>query len=266
MTTPAARPRREAAAQQPKLKRKYQQEVLKRRISVLWLGNGPDAWFSGTIKDFSTVDGRHLIKYDDGDSKWHDLTREIATGTVRLEQAPKKPKPKPKQPKPMPPPPAAATAAGAAPPKHRPAAGPSRDRPAKRPRLKVRVKLPPDDLDGRDGDSDGGSEAGHSETAAASSLVLSSADAAGLAALALLGDDRTKATGEEDPPAQSSISHAPSHELRKFLSSHFGEGQARAGLTSCELGLVAAVVVLLHLDEQEGQVDPPPPGGGAAPL
>ena len=39
--------------------------------------------YTGRIVDYSMVNGQHLIKYDDGDQKWHDLAHEKAFGQLR---------------------------------------------------------------------------------------------------------------------------------------------------------------------------------------
>lgn len=51
----------------------YGPEVLKRRVKVWWAGD--KKWFSGIVKQFS-AEGKHLVAYDDGDIKWHNLGNE----------------------------------------------------------------------------------------------------------------------------------------------------------------------------------------------
>jgi hypothetical protein len=64
---------RSASLQKPACR--YGREVLKRRLKILWHETCGPVWFAGIVKDFS-IEERHLIKYDDGDTKWHDLTAE----------------------------------------------------------------------------------------------------------------------------------------------------------------------------------------------
>ena len=63
-------------------KRSYSRQVLGERVSLLWLGDGPESWYTGTIKDYSESSGKHLVRYDDGDSKWHFLDIEEAIGQL----------------------------------------------------------------------------------------------------------------------------------------------------------------------------------------
>ena len=45
----------------------YDSECRNARVEVLFDG---EAWYPGTIKEFSAVTEKHLIRYDDGDAKW----------------------------------------------------------------------------------------------------------------------------------------------------------------------------------------------------
>ena len=54
--------------------------VIGRRCSILWAGCSPPTWFKGTVRDFSSP--RHLVVYDDGELKWHDLAAEAAVGQL----------------------------------------------------------------------------------------------------------------------------------------------------------------------------------------
>ena len=60
------------------------------RLRVFWVGE--KRWFKGVVtKSTTDVDSIvvHQIKYDDGDTKWHNLGEEEATGQLRwLEEAP----------------------------------------------------------------------------------------------------------------------------------------------------------------------------------
>ena len=56
-----------------------------RHVSMLWAGDVPATWFRGTIKDYSPVTQEHLVRYNDGDNKWHSLSAEEAVGRIRWE-------------------------------------------------------------------------------------------------------------------------------------------------------------------------------------
>ena len=58
-------------------------ELVGKKCQVLWNDN---EWYTGRIVDYSMVNGQHLIKYDDGDQKWHDLAHEKAFGQLRKPQ------------------------------------------------------------------------------------------------------------------------------------------------------------------------------------
>ena len=45
--------------------------VLDRRIKLWWPGDS--AWYTGGIIRYAKKSGKHLVKYDDGDKKWHNL-------------------------------------------------------------------------------------------------------------------------------------------------------------------------------------------------
>ena len=66
-----------ATGQPPK---QYGPEVKGHRISVLW---DECAWYQGVVVQFSAIDDRHLVKYDDGDTKWHELGLEEAEGGIK---------------------------------------------------------------------------------------------------------------------------------------------------------------------------------------
>ena len=46
------------------------------RVRVHWTGCDPPEWFAGVVKDFNPGNNKHLIKYDDGEQKWHRLAEE----------------------------------------------------------------------------------------------------------------------------------------------------------------------------------------------
>ena len=58
-------------------------QAIGRRLSILWTGCTPPTWFTGEVRDFSSP--LHLIKYDDGETKWHDLAAELALGQLQWE-------------------------------------------------------------------------------------------------------------------------------------------------------------------------------------
>ena len=55
------------------------------RVSVWWKGDRGRPWYDGTIKEHDAIRGEHLIEYDDGDERWHDLTDEAAHGQLRCD-------------------------------------------------------------------------------------------------------------------------------------------------------------------------------------
>ena len=80
---PPPLPPRRRSLQEAQLQRSHAtpglgEAAIGRRCAVFWTGCSPPTWFSGTVRDFCSP--RHLIVYDDGDSKWHDLAAEIAIG------------------------------------------------------------------------------------------------------------------------------------------------------------------------------------------
>lgn len=50
------------------------QEVLGRRVKVFWKAD--QAWYKGSLCEYSAASGRHLCEYDDGDREWIDLAAE----------------------------------------------------------------------------------------------------------------------------------------------------------------------------------------------
>ena len=58
-------------------------QAVGRRLAVLWRGCVPPTWFHGVVRDFSV--GEHLVAYDDGETKWHNLTKEIALEQLQWE-------------------------------------------------------------------------------------------------------------------------------------------------------------------------------------
>ncbi len=43
-----------------------------------WYTDQGEAWCEGKVVDYSMATEMHLIRYDDGDSKWHALLEEQA--------------------------------------------------------------------------------------------------------------------------------------------------------------------------------------------
>ena len=62
---------------------KYDASVVGQRVEIRWTGEASQPWYVGTIADFSAVDERHYVKYDDGDVRWHNLTVEEDTQQLR---------------------------------------------------------------------------------------------------------------------------------------------------------------------------------------
>ena len=50
------------------------QELLGRRVRVFWTAD--QAWYKGSLCEYSAASGRHLCEYDDGDREWVDLAAE----------------------------------------------------------------------------------------------------------------------------------------------------------------------------------------------
>ena len=59
----------------------YGYDLQGRRISVWW--DGDSTWFHGNIVQFSGTEERHLVKYDDGETKWHDIAFEESQDYIK---------------------------------------------------------------------------------------------------------------------------------------------------------------------------------------
>ena len=57
----------------------YGDEVIRRRLRIWW--HGDSKWFSGQVNQYSSS-GEHLVVYEDGDVKWHDLGSEEFHGQL----------------------------------------------------------------------------------------------------------------------------------------------------------------------------------------
>ena len=49
-------------------------ELVGKRVRVFW--SADNAWFQGSLSNFSSSSGKHLCEYDDGDQEWLDLASE----------------------------------------------------------------------------------------------------------------------------------------------------------------------------------------------
>ena len=49
-------------------------ELVGRRVKVFW--SADNAWFHGSLSEFSRSSGKHLCEYDDGDQEWLNLSSE----------------------------------------------------------------------------------------------------------------------------------------------------------------------------------------------
>ena len=49
-------------------------ELVGKRVKVFW--SADNAWFHGSLSEFSRSSGKHLCEYDDGDQEWLDLPSE----------------------------------------------------------------------------------------------------------------------------------------------------------------------------------------------
>ena len=59
------------------------QAVGKRIEGVFLCEGGLLQWYGGLITEFSESDGEHLVVYDDGEQKWHNLAEGVAQQTLR---------------------------------------------------------------------------------------------------------------------------------------------------------------------------------------
>ena len=66
-----------------KTTRHFGPEVKGKRVSVLFDNS---KWYGGMIRDWSAIDDRHLVTYDDGETKWHSLADDEAAGMLRWEE------------------------------------------------------------------------------------------------------------------------------------------------------------------------------------
>ena len=75
----------------------YAREIVGERVSIRWTGDPGKPWYAGRIADFEPASCVHLVKYDDGDQRRHDITSEEANGQLRWlsAAAPEKRKSKP---------------------------------------------------------------------------------------------------------------------------------------------------------------------------
>ena len=58
-------------------------ELLGSRVSIRWLGDRGKPWYSGKIAEYYQSSGEHLVLYDDGEQKAHNLAGEEACGQLR---------------------------------------------------------------------------------------------------------------------------------------------------------------------------------------
>ena len=61
----------------------YAREIVGERVSIRWTGDPGEPWYASRIADFEPASCVHLVKYDDGDQRWHDITSEEANGQLR---------------------------------------------------------------------------------------------------------------------------------------------------------------------------------------
>jgi len=60
-------------------------EVVGSRLAIRWCGDQGKPWYSGRVAEWQPCDGTHLIAYDDGDQKAHNLADEESDGQLRWE-------------------------------------------------------------------------------------------------------------------------------------------------------------------------------------
>ena len=96
MIAPASEPAAEVTQQQQKEKTTRKSPVettpgrsrrtktddgfIGRRVEVLW---DDVNWYPGTVKQYIAATDKHLIVYDDGDQKQHNLEEESSCGQLR---------------------------------------------------------------------------------------------------------------------------------------------------------------------------------------
>ena len=61
----------------------YGKEVVGRRVAIRWTGDPGQPWFSGCVAEHFLGLGEHLVRYDDGDQRSHDLADEETNGQLR---------------------------------------------------------------------------------------------------------------------------------------------------------------------------------------
>jgi hypothetical protein len=57
--------------------------LLQRRVEVRWRGDLGEPWYSGVISWYNDKSHLHIVTYDDGDTKAHDLAAEVEAGQLR---------------------------------------------------------------------------------------------------------------------------------------------------------------------------------------
>ena len=69
----------------------YDQLVIGRRLAIRFTGDRGKPWFEGEVASYAVIGhhaSEHLVHYDDGDTKWHNLGHEEYYGQLRwLDQA-----------------------------------------------------------------------------------------------------------------------------------------------------------------------------------
>ena len=61
----------------------YGKDVLRRRLSIRFIADPGKPWYMGHIMDYNEADNSHLIKYDDGEQRWHNLAEDEAAEQLR---------------------------------------------------------------------------------------------------------------------------------------------------------------------------------------
>ena len=57
-------------------------------MRVTWWTSAGSAFYAGKVVEYAAASEQHLVKYDDGDAKWHDLLTEETTGSLEWVDAP----------------------------------------------------------------------------------------------------------------------------------------------------------------------------------
>ena len=81
-----ARAAKTAKAAKSKARRSRTQsggELVGQRVSIRWTGDTGQPWYSGKLVEFNASTNEHLVLYDDGEQKMHELAVEEEAKQLR---------------------------------------------------------------------------------------------------------------------------------------------------------------------------------------